>query len=664
MKQEVLETVIVPIPPDLFPIKREEKRNSTGKAKARISPSLSNSSEKPIPNYLRPSTGSCHDFCKYGRKHAFEIKERRPLRRRIYSTNEILGENHNEEKIPVIGNRRKRDIQKQKTEGPMNTMEKTASSPQNSISSADELHRDLSSINEMNPLIIDKNIVTEELIISNQAEEFIEEPTIIELETPPDLASSNESGSGENSPASKAGEFPGELLFMEDMMLETTPSASVQKCIVDTDEYGPLKQSEEEFKGPQSITMKKTKSIKKGITSSKGKDAGSKQIKARTLNASDLRRGAARPKNDTSVKTKVTRQKETDESVKPNTITKQKTTLRITSPRAPTSIKVNSSSSSVARILKPKTSSLPSKKSDKSTRATTLRITSPRPPTVIKQKTPSSGVVRILKPKTSSPSKKSDIPVRATLKPRTPLIAKSVNTISKIGERRVLRSPRASLSPKASFTSVPSIKLRSIAKNSRLASPKNIGKIGKKELENNEKHQTRKLRSSSIASNSPQKKKKDKEGMLIKTGIHHRKTEPKLMQRNNVNAKMQEAPHKLSFRRGKVITPQAENTGPRWLRFRARVSNENQNGTVPQRRSLRKRSGLGKVAEPNETIAEASTVVLRHQEQQEKKDKQGLFNVVIEETASKLVETRKSKVKALVGAFETVISLQEKKDYA
>ena len=52
---------------------------------------------------------------------------------------------------------------------------------------------------------------------------------------------------------------------------------------------------------------------------------------------------------------------------------------------------------------------------------------------------------------------------------------------------------------------------------------------------------------------------------------------------------------------------------------------------------------------------------LRHQDAQEKKDAQGLFNNVIEETASKLVESRKSKVKALVGAFETVISLQDGK---
>jgi len=36
-----------------------------------------------------------------------------------------------------------------------------------------------------------------------------------------------------------------------------------------------------------------------------------------------------------------------------------------------------------------------------------------------------------------------------------------------------------------------------------------------------------------------------------------------------------------------------------------------------------------------------------------------MLNHVIEETVNKLAHTRKSKVKALVGAFETVISLKE-----
>lgn len=46
---------------------------------------------------------------------------------------------------------------------------------------------------------------------------------------------------------------------------------------------------------------------------------------------------------------------------------------------------------------------------------------------------------------------------------------------------------------------------------------------------------------------------------------------------------------------------------------------------------------------------------------QEKKDELLLFNDVIEETVTKLARSRKSKVKALVGAFETVISLRDDK---
>ncbi|PHT56171.1 hypothetical protein CQW23_04657 [Capsicum baccatum] len=60
------------------------------------------------------------------------------------------------------------------------------------------------------------------------------------------------------------------------------------------------------------------------------------------------------------------------------------------------------------------------------------------------------------------------------------------------------------------------------------------------------------------------------------------------------------------------------------------------------------------------TILISGKIILRHQDVQEKKDVQGLLNNVIEETTSKLVETEKSKVKALVGAFETVISLHNK----
>ncbi|PIA62970.1 hypothetical protein AQUCO_00200766v1 [Aquilegia coerulea] len=118
--------------------------------------------------------------------------------------------------------------------------------------------------------------------------------------------------------------------------------------------------------------------------------------------------------------------------------------------------------------------------------------------------------------------------------------------------------------------------------------------------------------------------------------------------------------HKLKFRRGKVVDLQSENNAPRRLKFRKRrVLGDDQNGKDEARgRNFRKRevNDGDNSAEP-----ESEKVVLRHQDVNGRKDAQGLFNNVIEETASKLAETRKSKVKALVGAFETVISLQESK---
>ncbi|KAK3042694.1 hypothetical protein RJ639_000752 [Escallonia herrerae] len=120
------------------------------------------------------------------------------------------------------------------------------------------------------------------------------------------------------------------------------------------------------------------------------------------------------------------------------------------------------------------------------------------------------------------------------------------------------------------------------------------------------------------------------------------------------------SPGKLKFRRGKVVNVQFENSSPRRLKFKQRkVLDENLNGKADTRgRSLRKVVVNGELSGAKTKSME---VVLKHQDAEGKKDAQSLFNNVIEETASKLVQTRKSKVKALVGAFETVISLQDTK---
>ncbi|PHT90557.1 hypothetical protein T459_05670 [Capsicum annuum] len=114
---------------------------------------------------------------------------------------------------------------------------------------------------------------------------------------------------------------------------------------------------------------------------------------------------------------------------------------------------------------------------------------------------------------------------------------------------------------------------------------------------------------------------------------------------------------KLKFRRGKIVDLQQETCSPRRLTFRwGRHVGESQDSNI------RKRIFKNKVVDGDKsnTIPISGKIILRHQDVQEKKDVQGLLNNVIEETASKLIETGKSKVKALVGDFETVISIHNK----
>ncbi|KAF3618674.1 hypothetical protein FXO38_33317 [Capsicum annuum] len=114
---------------------------------------------------------------------------------------------------------------------------------------------------------------------------------------------------------------------------------------------------------------------------------------------------------------------------------------------------------------------------------------------------------------------------------------------------------------------------------------------------------------------------------------------------------------KLKFRRVKIVDLQQETSSPRRLTFRwGRHVGERQDNNI--RKRIFKKKGFD--GDKSNTIPISGKIILRHQDVQEKKDVQGLLNNVIEETASKLVEIGKIKVKALVGAFETVISLHNK----
>ncbi|KAG9144416.1 hypothetical protein Leryth_026914 [Lithospermum erythrorhizon] len=117
------------------------------------------------------------------------------------------------------------------------------------------------------------------------------------------------------------------------------------------------------------------------------------------------------------------------------------------------------------------------------------------------------------------------------------------------------------------------------------------------------------------------------------------------------------SPLKLNFRRGKVVQLHSDHNTPIRLKFRCgRILLGNKDGMASVKKICMKK---GVVDDKDVADPSSKKVVLRHQDVQDKKNGPGLLNNVIEEAASKLIESKKSKVRALVGAFETVISLQE-----
>ncbi|XP_010443942.1 PREDICTED: uncharacterized protein LOC104726713 [Camelina sativa] len=115
----------------------------------------------------------------------------------------------------------------------------------------------------------------------------------------------------------------------------------------------------------------------------------------------------------------------------------------------------------------------------------------------------------------------------------------------------------------------------------------------------------------------------------------------------------------LTFKKGKVLDPKPEDSSPKWIKFKKRVVQELKTQTEGKKKSLKdRRLGVETKNEPCES-SKREKVVLRHQKVEGKKKMVTLLNNVIEETFIKLTKVRKNKVKALIGAFETVISLQD-----
>lgn len=154
---------------------------------------------------------------------------------------------------------------------------------------------------------------------------------------------------------------------------------------------------------------------------------------------------------------------------------------------------------------------------------------------------------------------------------------------------------------------------------------------------------------------------------------------------------------KLKFRKGRMVDLQAKTSTPRGLKFghvcllgetqspkgdsrkrniKGKEGNQNghevkeaensslrkQDQELKKKRSFRRKETIdGKLVSSR---IKSKRVVLRHQDSRGKEEIPNLFNNVIEEMASKLTQTGKSKVKAMVGAFETTISLQDTRPVA
>lgn len=136
----------------------------------------------------------------------------------------------------------------------------------------------------------------------------------------------------------------------------------------------------------------------------------------------------------------------------------------------------------------------------------------------------------------------------------------------------------------------------------------------------------------------------------VPTRLKFRKTKSRV---NDVNKSTRMGLFKTSRNRDKYRSKSSKNSCRRVRYVKARVL------------VLEQRKGDSKSDYDKKDHAGAELLVqkknLKQQDLQGKKDVQCLFNYVIEETASKLAERRKGMVKSLVGAFETLISLQARK---
>lgn len=604
MDKEARERGITTVKPEVVKPEGGDRRNWTGKTPPRGLTSLSNNDGKPLPRYLQTSIKSCHDFCKYGRRHDFEGKEKHPFLRRLRH-NIVTAEGQNEAKTLDFGDRGKRPASKLKA------------SPVQRIEFSDKpkaiKHKAL--LATKGPEMLEKPVNKKSQILSPGQKDILSGKQSI-LPTTPENEQIRLKGL--NTCDSKERGMIKRMTPPQSKTFLNKPKVLKQKNLSHGNEvdahgkHGPMKE-------------KTVLSAKKGISSMKPKLLKQISVKkpATAAKLVIVKQRASMPPKSIGV------------SAKPEVSLKAKKTPKVKSaslltPAAglasrrnredKTSKSLGMSKVGEGKVLKPSTASLPAKSAND---ASNLQL---RKYSEAKLRTPVKGQENVEKTAHDSGEKveKAELDIdgneEKTLYVIEPKVENAdVNFMQQISDGH---HTLESVSHDEEEVKEPESASRTSKSSESLFDDEGTESYSSDELSNGE----------------------DRRKPRRTATVHREDNTP--------------APYRLKFRRGTVIEPQPDSNGPRRLIFRRRrVVGENTNGhPLVGRRSFRRRYGMDVSKDPN---SKAQGVVLRHQDKQGKKETQSLFNNVIEETASKLAETRKSKVKALVGAFETVISLQD-----
>jgi hypothetical protein len=664
------------------------KRNSMGKS------SSSDTSKEILPHYLRASTGSCHDFCKYGRKHAFEEKARCSFPRRIIK------------KLPDD-----QSLAESQTEDYSTSVVKVKSSPNSKSPSANSpeiIKREVSTKSVVSQTPLFKEVLTKRMTPAGLlARSFDSQSSMLR-----EALAKKESSAG--SPLTKS--FDGRSPVSREVLAKKKSSAGspltksfdgrspvssevLFKKMTLTQEVS-TKSADSQGSGPSEIWMRKKTSAVRRKENSKinsstkldgGQGSGSSEIWMKTKTT------AVGRKKDSEVNSypSITRQDLASSSEKPGVSMKQVLSkaqeVKLSAKYAST-LNPKSSSPDASRVfgarrngdIKIKRRTGTSKPVAKNLQASPRASFSPRRSV--------SGVARgLASPRASLSSKPSPIRIACLnekknrslkLTPQTKEIndkqhknknshknadpvqpdgkleesngdtiqEKTLYVIKVKADNKYVESDHnENVSVEASPPLLSSLKSPSL--------PKSISSMSHSEKDEEESEYTVTEAEDDTSSEYDETECiEETETLEAEHRGRNRKSGMVLSEDKDGN------PVKLRFRRGRVIDILSENNSPRRLKFRrGRVLGDNQNLKADGRRSFKRRGADGDVIDSKH---DSGKFVLRHQDVHGKKDAQGLFNNVIEETASKLVETRKSKVKALVGAFETVISLQDGKPSA